>query len=122
MLYVPRAQQASTGDLLADKPDDSAIHDDLIPGGKIAHGKFVLGRYLGYRNILLSGESNGFPSGELGESYEDIVFGIDPEYFFGCHFFSPAASPASGRFDIDSNVAFTVSTVKQAPLKETVLS
>jgi hypothetical protein len=39
---------------------------------------------------LLPGESNGFPGGEFGESYKDIVFGVDPEYFFGCHFFSPA--------------------------------
>ena len=61
MLHVARAEQASAGDRLADQPDDSAIHDDLISDGKIADGKLLLGGYLGWRNILLPGEGNRLP-------------------------------------------------------------
>ncbi len=34
-------------------------------------------------NILLAGEGDGLPGGQLSQCYQDIVSGIDLEYFFG---------------------------------------
>ena len=61
MLHVSRAEQSAAGDRLADEPDNSAVHDDLVTDGKITHGKLLLGGYIGKRNILLPGEGDGFP-------------------------------------------------------------
>ncbi len=63
MLHVARAEQAAARDRLADQPDNSAIHDDLVADGEITDGKLLLGRYIGERHILLPGESDGFPGG-----------------------------------------------------------
>src|ERR1700684_1182936 len=53
VLHIACAEQAAARDRLADHTDNSAIHDDLVSDGKITDGKFLLGGYLGERNILL---------------------------------------------------------------------
>ena len=63
MLHIACAEQAAARDRLADQPDNSAIHDDLVSDGKITDGKFLLGGYLGGRHILLPGKGEGLPSG-----------------------------------------------------------
>ena len=63
MLHVARVEQAAARDRLADKPHNSAVHDDLIADGQITDGELLLGRYVGGRNILLPGERDGFPGG-----------------------------------------------------------
>ena len=112
MLHVSRAEQAAAGDRLANQPDNSTVHDDLISDGQITGGKLLLGGYFGLRNVLLPGKGDGFPGGELSQCYKYVVFGVDPEYFFGSHFFSPALCRRyKTRYRL--NVACTVSTVKR---------
>ena len=52
------------------------------------------------------------PAGKVGECHENVVFGVDPEDFFGSHFFSPALCR---RYRL--NVTLNVSTVKPAAVR-----
>ena len=63
MLHIARAEQAAPRDRLAHQSNHPAIHDDLVPNGEITHGKLLLSRYFGWRNILLAVEGNGFSGG-----------------------------------------------------------
>jgi hypothetical protein len=71
----------------------------------------LFGGYLGQRDKLLAGKADRLPGGEWGQGYEDIVSGVDPEYFFGGHLFSPAFCRG-----YRLNVALNVSMVKPATI------